>query len=65
MADEHGGSGGVNQAQYEQARLAGMYARQAGRKRETCPRYGQTQEAALLREAWQRGWDEENERRAK
>lgn len=50
--------------QWEQARLAGMSARQNGRARKP-PLYAMGRDGEILREAWESGWDEENDKRAK
>ena len=42
---------------YEQARLAGQYARAACRPRDSGPRYALGAEGALLSEVWREGWD--------
>ncbi len=39
------------------ARAAGQYAREAGRERSSCPRFGIHAEAAELRRAWLDGYD--------
>lgn len=49
--------------QIEHAIEAGGYARQASRGREACPRYGITEDARELRDAWLRGWDAEDRKR--
>ncbi|MEE7545746.1 hypothetical protein HF319_00640 [Xanthomonas sp. Kuri4-1] len=55
----------MNQQQYERARLAGYYARQAGKKRDDSPRFAMGEDGALLREAFRDGWDEADEERRK
>lgn len=55
----------MTQKEYQQAKQAGMYARQAGRPITVCPRYGITRDAGVLREAWKQGWTDEDERRRK
>lgn len=47
----------------EQAKQAGRYARKASRGRDTCPRYGITPDARVLREQWYVGWDAEGRER--
>lgn len=49
----------------EQANQAGRYARQASRGRDTCPRYGITPDARVLRDQWYAGWDAEDRARAR
>lgn len=48
----------MDKQQYEQARVAGQSARNAGRPRDTCPIYALGAAGAMLREAWQDSWDE-------
>jgi ribosome modulation factor len=55
----------MNQQQYEQARLAGYRARQAGKKRDDSPKYGMGEDGYLLREAWRNGFDEADAERRK
>lgn len=49
----------------DQAYQAGQFARQAGRGREACPRYGITPDARALRVQWQAGWDAEDRDRSR
>lgn len=49
--------------EWEQAKLAGMFARQSGRPITRCPMYGMGREGELLREAWRQGWRDEDDRR--
>lgn len=49
--------------QLEHAIEAGGYARQNSRGRDACPRYGITEDARELRDAWLRGWDAEDRKR--
>ncbi|GAB2620003.1 hypothetical protein [Novilysobacter erysipheiresistens] len=51
--------------QWEQARAAGVSARQNGKKRDQSPLYAMGRDGETLREAWQMGWDDEDARRAK
>ncbi len=55
----------MNQQQFEQAKLAGMYARQNSRPVTACPRYAMGRDGELLREAWRTGWQDEDDRRRK
>lgn len=48
----------MTRAEYEQAKVAGRSARNAGRSRDTCPIYALGAEGAMLREAWQSSWDD-------
>lgn len=55
----------MTRQRFEQARIAGQTARQAGRGRDKCPLYGMGEESQKLREAWYEGWDEaDSERKA-
>lgn len=53
----------MDQRKYEQARIAGQTARQAGRGRDKCPLYGMGAESQKLREAWYAGWDAADDER--
>lgn len=48
----------MDKQQYEQAKVAGQSARNAGRPRDTCPIYALGADGAMLREAWQTAWDD-------
>lgn len=48
----------MNRAEYEQAKIAGTSARNAGRSRDTCPMYALGAAGAMLREAFQSAWDD-------
>lgn len=66
MESEHNGDSSMTtKAQFEQAYLAGIAARQAGRKRDSCPTWALGEQGALWREQWRRGWDDEDARRRK
>ena len=66
MGSKHRGGGGMTtKAQFEQAYLAGIAARQVGRKRDSCPTWALGEQGALWREQWRRGWDDEDARRRK
>lgn len=49
----------------ERARMAGVSARQSGRKRESCPLFAMGRDGELQRDAWYDGWDDEDARRRK
>lgn len=55
----------MNQQHYEQAFESGRRARQAGKARDTSPRYGMDSESHALRERWREGWDVEDQERRK
>ena len=48
----------MDKQQYEQAKVAGRSARNAGRSRDSCPMYALGAAGAMLREAWQSEWDQ-------
>ena len=55
----------MNQQKYEQAKLAGRSAREAGRSRDSRPTYAIGPDGSPLREAWLEGWDEADAERKK
>ena len=55
----------TTKAQFEQAYLAGVTARQVGRNRDSCPTWALGEQGALWREQWRRGLDDEDARRRK
>ena len=66
MESGHNGDPGMTtKAQFEQAYLAGVTARQVGRNRDSCPTWALGEQGALWREQWRRGWDDEDARRRK
>lgn len=50
----------MTKREYEQAKLAGASARQAGRPRTSCPMYALGQQGQQLRDVWQQAWDDED-----
>ncbi|WP_161809453.1 hypothetical protein [Stenotrophomonas panacihumi] len=55
----------MSQQQFDQAYESGRRARQAGKSRDSSPRYGMDHNSLLQRERWREGWDDEDrERRA-
>lgn len=53
----------MNQQQYDQAYESGRRARQAGKSRDSSPRYGMDSDSQALRERWREGWDAEDQER--
>lgn len=53
----------TTKVEYDRAYLAGIAARQVGRKRDSCPTWALGEQGALWREQWRRGWDDEDARR--
>lgn len=53
----------ISEAEYQRAYLAGVSARQNGRKRESCPTWALGHDGELWREQWYRGWDDEDAKR--
>lgn len=53
----------MNQQQYKQAYESGRRARQAGKPRDSSPRYGMDRDSQALRERWREGWDDADKER--